>query len=197
MITNVGCMAKFSIELDLRFGLVWGGLSGRYRIRWRGVAYSLTKETGLGWWIFVLIRKFTMSRVGGIRFERFFNQVELGQVGLKIAQLVIWVLWVQPELITKQQTMYLLNAWFIRSIDYQGNKWIIGTVKTPKQVKKMNYVWNRLTYGSKGVVEMLQFFNIFHSNHSSFPQVLYLSMNLNQTSHGRNRVDLVESIPNL
>ena len=30
-----------------------------------------------------------MSRVGGIRFERFFNQVELGQVGLKIAQLVI------------------------------------------------------------------------------------------------------------
>ena len=33
MITNVGCMAKFSIDLELRFGLVWGGLSGRYRIR--------------------------------------------------------------------------------------------------------------------------------------------------------------------
>ena len=157
MIANVGYMAKFSTDLALRFGLVWGGLSGRCKIRWREGAWGLAKETELGWWISVLVRKFTMSRVWGIRFERFFNQV-----GLKRAQLVIWVLWVQPE-----------------------------------QVKKMICVWKKLTYGIKGVAEMLQFFNIFHNSHSPFPQILYLNTNLSQTSPGRSRVDLVESIPNL
>ena len=127
----------------------------------------------------------------------FFYQVELRQVGLKRTQLVIWVLWIQPELITKQQTMYLLYAWFIKSINYWCDKWIIGTVKTPKQVKKMVCVWNKLTYGNKSIAKMLPFFNIFHSSHSFFLQVLCLSMNLNQMSHECSKVDLVKRIPNL